>query len=326
MNVEKVLPDSIVVYAPASIGNVSVGFDVLGAAVSPIDGTLLGDRVYIEASDSEFSLTAVGDFVAKLPTNPKENIVYDCWKVFARELKKKSVALRPLAMTLEKNMPIGSGLGSSACSIVAALDALNQFHGSPLTQMESLALMGEMEGQISGGIHYDNVAPCYLGGVQLMVEELGIISQEVPCFDDWYWVMAYPGIKVSTAEAREILPSQYRRQDIIAHGRHLAGFIHACHSGQPELAAKMIKDVVAEPYRSKLLPNFSGAREYAATAGALATGISGSGPTLFSVCNDKAIAQRVASWLENNYVQNEEGFVHVCRLDKQGSIVTGSKL
>ena len=316
----------VVVYAPASIGNVSVGFDVLGAAVSPIDGTLLGDRVMVKAGDEPFSLKAAGSFVSKLPTEAKENIVYDCWTVFAREIDKKGVALKPLEMTLEKNMPIGSGLGSSACSIVAALDALNRFHGQPLDETELLALMGEMEGKISGGIHYDNVAPCYLGGVQLMLEELGIISQEVPCFDDWYWVMAYPGIKVSTAEAREILPSQYRRQDIIAHGRHLAGFIHACHSGQPELAAKMIKDVIAEPYREKLLPGFADARKYALSAGALATGISGSGPTLFSICKEKDVAERVARWLEQNYVQNEEGFVHVCRLDKQGSIVTGSEL
>lgn len=316
----------VVVYAPASIGNVSVGFDVLGAAVSPVDGTLLGDRVLVKSGAEPFSLKTAGDFVEKLPTEPKENIVYDCWVVFARELDKKGVELKPLEMTLEKNMPIGSGLGSSACSIVAALDALNRFHGQPLNETELLALMGEMEGKISGGIHYDNVAPCYLGGVQLMLEELGIISQEVPCFDDWCWVMAYPGIKVSTAEAREILPSQYRRQDIIAHGRHLAGFIHACHSGQPELAAKMIKDVIAEPYREKLLPGFANARQYAASAGALATGISGSGPTLFSICKEKDVAERVARWLEQNYVQNEEGFVHVCRLDKQGSKVTGSEL
>lgn len=320
------MSQGVVVYAPASIGNVSVGFDVLGAAVSPIDGTRLGDCVEVKRGDEPFTLETKGDFVSKLPSEPKENIVYQCWVVFARELNKKGVELKPVAMTLEKNMPIGSGLGSSACSIVAALDALNQFHDNPLSQMELLALMGEMEGQISGGVHYDNVAPCYLGGLQLMLEELGIISQEVPCFDDWYWVMAYPGIKVSTAEAREILPSQYRRQDIIAHGRHLGGFIHACYSKQPELAAKMIKDVIAEPYRAKLLPGFAQAREYAATAGALATGISGSGPTLFSICKDKDVAERVARWLEENYVQNNEGFVHVCRLDKQGSKLTGSEL
>ncbi|MCL9781112.1 homoserine kinase [Vibrio sp. S4M6] len=316
----------VVVYAPASIGNVSVGFDVLGAAVSPIDGSLLGDRVAVTAGSEPFSLSTSGSFVDKLPEDAKDNIVFDCWAAFSRELDKKGLECQPVHLTLEKNMPIGSGLGSSACSIVAALDALNQFHGEPLSQDELLVVMGEMEGKISGSVHYDNVAPCYLGGVQLMVEELGMISQEVPSFENWYWVMAYPGITVSTSEAREILPCQYRRQDVINHGRHLAGFIHACHSGQPELAAKMIKDVIAEPYREKLLPGFAQARAFAESAGALATGISGSGPTLFSICQEKEVAQRVATWLETHYVQNKDGFVHVCRLDKQGSTITGSKL
>ncbi|MGF1725978.1 homoserine kinase [Photobacterium nomapromontoriensis] len=317
---------SVVVYAPASIGNVSVGFDVLGAAVSPVDGTLLGDRVQVDAGSQPFTLTCVGRFVDKLPAQAEENIVYRCWQVFARELDKKGQRLKSVAMTLEKNMPIGSGLGSSACSIVAALDALNRFHDLPLNEMELLALMGEMEAEISGSLHYDNVAPCYLGGLQLMVETMGIISQPVPCFDEWYWVMAYPGIKVPTAEARAILPSQYRRQDVVAHGRYLGGFIHACHSQQPELAAKMIKDVVAEPYRERLLPGFADARQYALEAGALASGISGSGPTMFSVCDDLDVANRIARWLQEHYVQNDEGFVHVCRLDGQGSKVTGSEL
>ncbi|MPW36831.1 homoserine kinase [Vibrio sp. B1Z05] len=320
------MKESVCVYAPASIGNVSVGFDVLGAAVSPIDGTLLGDRVMVATGESEFSLKTAGRFVSKLPADAKQNIVYRCWQVFATEVARKGIALRHLEMTLEKNMPIGSGLGSSACSIVAALDALNQFHNNPLNETELLALMGKMEGEISGGIHYDNVAPCYLGGVQLMVEELGIISQEVPSFDDWYWVMAYPGINVSTAAAREILPAQYRRQDIIAHGRHLAGFIHASYSGQSKLAAKMIKDVIAEPYRQRLLPGFPEAREYAETVGALTSGISGSGPTMFTICDSLEVAERVKAWLETNYVQNDEGFVHICKIDQQGSKGTGSKL
>lgn len=317
---------SVVVYAPASIGNVSVGFDVLGAAVSPIDGTLLGDRVKVAAGQTSFRLQCVGAFVDKLPQQAEENIVYRCWQVFARELDKKGVTLQPVDVTLEKNMPIGSGLGSSACSIVAALDALNRFHDQPLNETELLALMGEMEGEISGSLHYDNVAPCFLGGLQFMVEELGIISQKVPCFDDWYWVMAYPGIKVPTAEARAILPAQYRRQDVITHGRHLGGFIHACHSNQPLLAAKMIKDVVAEPYREKLLPGFAQARQHALDAGAIASGISGSGPTMFSICTDLEVAKRLARWLEEHYVQSDEGFVHVCRLDSLGAKVTGSEL
>ncbi|WP_323636792.1 homoserine kinase [Pectobacterium polaris] len=302
------------VYAPASIGNVSVGFDVLGAAVSPVDGSLLGDCVSVEAADL-FSLRSEGRFVSKLPDNPKENIVYQCWELFCQEIGKTV----PVAMTLEKNMPIGSGLGSSACSVVAGLMAMNEFCGKPLDDTRLLKLMGELEGRISGSVHYDNVAPCFLGGVQLMLEENGIISQPVPSFDDWLWVMAYPGIKVSTAEARAILPAQYRRQDCISHGRYLAGFIHACHTGQAELAAKLMKDVIAEPYRTKLLPGFAAARQAAEDIGALACGISGSGPTLFSICNDMASAQRLTDWLRDNYLQNDEGFVHICRLDTTGA-------
>ncbi|ERK12437.1 MAG: homoserine kinase [Pantoea sp.] len=302
------------IYAPASIGNVSVGFDVLGAAVSPVDGTLLGDCVSVEAAD-RFSLVNKGRFVSKLPDNPQENIVYQCWQRFCEAIGKEV----PVAMTLEKNMPIGSGLGSSACSVVAGLMAMNEFCGKPLNDTELLALMGELEGRISGSVHYDNVAPCFLGGVQLMIEENGIISQSVPSFDEWLWVMAYPGIKVSTAEARAILPAQYRKQDIIKHGRLLGGFIHACHTQQPELAAKLMQDVVAEPYRTKLLPGFAEARQAAADIGALACGISGSGPTLFAVCNEMATAQRMADWLSQHYLQNEEGFVHICRLDTAGA-------
>ncbi len=302
------------IYAPASIGNVSVGFDVLGAAVSPVDGLLLGDCVAVEAAD-RFSLVNRGRFVSKLPDDPKENIVYQCWERFCQAIGKEV----PVAMTLEKNMPIGSGLGSSACSVVAGLMAMNEFCGKPLSDTALLALMGELEGRISGSVHYDNVAPCFLGGVQLMIEEQGIISQQVPCFDEWLWVMAYPGIKVSTAEARAILPAQYRKQDVIKHGRLLAGFIHACHTRQPQLAAKLMQDVVAEPYRTKLLPGFAAARQAAADIGALACGISGSGPTLFAVCNERATAQRMADWLNQHYLQNEEGFVHICRLDTAGA-------
>ena len=306
------------VYAPASIGNVSVGFDVLGAAVSPVNGELLGDCVSVEAA-GEFSLTNQGRFVSKLPAEPRENIVYQCWERFCQEIGKTI----PVAMTLEKNMPIGSGLGSSACSVVAGLMAMNEFCGKPLSDARLLALMGELEGLISGSIHYDNVAPCFLGGLQLMLEENGIISQDVPGFEEWLWVMAYPGIKVSTAEARAILPAQYRRQDCIAHGRYLAGFIHACHTQQPALAAKLMKDVIAEPYRTKLLPGFNDARQAATEMGALACGISGSGPTMFAVCDNPATAQRVADWLSQHYLQNNEGFVHICRLDTAGARVLG---
>jgi homoserine kinase len=229
-------------------------------------------------------------------------------------------------MTLEKNLPVGSGLGSSSSSIVAALEALNAWHDYLLNEHTMLTIMGEMEGKISGSVHYDNVAPCYLGGLQLMVNEGGEISQKIPSFKEWYWVVAYPGIAISTSVARNILPKQYPLADALTYGRRLGAFVHACHTNQPALAASMLSDVIAEPYRSQLIPGFDKARMVAKQNGALAMGISGSGPTIFAVMNDLSQAESLKTWLIENFLQNDEGFCHICRLDEQGARVLGKEL
>ncbi|WP_372880741.1 homoserine kinase [Psychromonas sp.] len=317
---------SVVAYAPASTANVSVGFDVLGGALAPINGDLFGDRVKISAGDFGFSLECSGRYAHKLPADYKTNIVYQCYLVYQDALKKQNKEILPVKMTLEKNLPVGSGLGSSSSSIVAALEALNAWHDYLLDENEMLLLMGEMEGQISGSVHYDNVAPCYLGGMQLMINEGGVISQTIPSFKEWYWVVAYPGISISTSAARNILPAQYRLSDTLTYGRRLGAFVHASHSNQPELAAEMLKDVIAEPYRSQLIPGFKEARLFAQQSGALAMGISGSGPTVFAVMTDLVQAQSLQHWLTENFLQNDEGFCHICRLDEQGARVLGTEL
>ncbi|QFI38824.1 homoserine kinase [Moritella marina ATCC 15381] len=317
---------SIVVFAPASVANVSAGFDALGFPIAPIDGSLIGDKVFITDADSAFSLVSSGRFKHKLPDDYRENIIYDCYLGYAAALEKRGLKIKSIAMELEKNLPIGSGLGSSAASIVAGLEALNVFHDNSLEEHEMVLLMGELEGKISGSVHYDNVAPCALGGMQLMLNENGVVSQSVPCFDEWYWVVAYPGINISTAAARDILPTQYSRADCLTYGRHLAGFIHACYSKQQDLAAAMLQDVIAEPYRSQLIPKFDDVRDYAKELGALATGISGSGPTVFNVMTDLAQAEKLKAWLDANFIQNDDGFTHICKLDKEGARVVGREL
>lgn len=302
------------VYAPASIGNVNVGFDLLGAALAPIDGTRLGDTVTAEVAD-RFSLHIGGRYQDALPQSLQQNIVWQSWVRFCKLLNKEI----PVALTLEKNMPIGSGLGSSACSIVASVVALNQLCHQPLDTQALLTLMGELEGAISGSIHYDNVAPCFLGGLQFVLNEGALISQSLPFFDDWLWVVAYPGSTLSTAEARAILPNSYPRTTCIEQSRLFAGFVHACHTRQAALAANLMIDTLAEPWRAPLLPGYTAACQAVKTRGALTCGISGSGPTLFAICPDLAIAQSVEIWLSQHYLQNENGFVHICRLDKIGA-------
>ncbi|MDO6446551.1 homoserine kinase [Colwellia sp. 1_MG-2023] len=315
------------VFAPASIGNVSVGFDVLGLAVKPIDGTLLGDVVSVAASDSD-SLIVQGEFAKKLPGEPTDNIVWHCLTLFNQALVEANQAIDTVLLTLEKKMPVGSGLGSSACSVVAALEALNCYyqtnHHFSFDKEKMLFMMGQMEAQISGSLHYDNVAPCYYGGMQLMVPDSNIITRTLPSFDDCYFVMAYPGIEVSTKAARDVLPDSYSRSDLITFGQNLATFVDACHRNDKQQAFSVVTDIVAQPYRQHLLPGFENACDYLSSQGCLAVGISGSGPTLFCVTDDKEKAQSFALWLEEHYLQTLssgvcEGFVHVCQADIQGA-------
>ncbi|MDO6427464.1 homoserine kinase [Thalassotalea sp. 1_MG-2023] len=318
---------SVSVFAPASIGNMSVGFDVLGVAVKPVDGTLLGDIVTVEASP-ENRLTVVGAFANKLPQDPKENIVWDCLQLFNESLLQSGQQPVTVNIILEKKMPVGSGLGSSACSVVAALEALNYFYKVTtefqFSKAVMLKLMGRMEAQISGSLHYDNVAPCYYGGIQLMVPDDNVICQTLPQFEDCYYVMAYPGIEVSTKAAREVLPASYSRKDVITFGQNLATFVDACHRGNKALAFSVVNDVIAQPYRQHLLPGFEQACAHLHEQGCLAVGISGSGPTLFCVTDNEQKANDFANWLKAHYLQTlstgqSEGFVHVCRVDNQGA-------
>ncbi len=314
---------SVSVFAPASIGNVSVGFDVLGLAVKPIDGSLLGDVVTVSATSNESSLTVVGDFADKLPSKKEDNIVWSCLLLFNEQLTKAQQTPVSVELTLDKKMPVGSGLGSSACSVVAALAGLNAFyakyHDFSFDENVLLKMTGQMEAQISGSLHYDNVAPCYLGGLQLMVPDENVISRVLPSFDDCYYVMAYPGIEVSTKAARDVLPTSYSRSDVISYGQNLATFVDACHRQDKSQAFSVLTDVVAEPYRTNLLPRYQSSRDFLTAQGALAVGISGSGPTLFCVSDSEQQAQQFALWLQDNYLQTELGFVHVCKVDDIGA-------
>lgn len=315
---------SVSVFAPASIGNVSVGFDVLGLAVKPIDGTLLGDIVSVEKS-SENNLVVIGQFAHKLPGAVTDNIVWKCLELFNKALNEAGFVIDQVNLTLEKKMPVGSGLGSSACSVVAAIEGLNayyqKYHQVGFDEKARLLMMGQMEAQISGSLHYDNVAPCFLGGLQLMVPDDNIISRTLPDFVGCYYVMAYPGIEVSTKAAREVLPTSYSRHDLIRYGQNLATFVDACHRQDKQQAFSVLEDIVAEAYRKHLLPGFANAKEYLMAQGSLAVGISGSGPTMFCVYDQLSNAQACATWLENNYLQTGDGFVHVCKVDTVGATV-----
>jgi homoserine kinase len=157
-----------------------------------------------------------------------------------------------------------------------------------------------------------------------MVPDGKVIARSIPTFDDCFFVMAYPGIEVSTKAARDVLPKSYSRADLISFGQNLATFVDACHRQDKQQAFSVLEDVVAESYRQHLLPGYQEAKAYLMAQGSLAVGISGSGPTLFCVCDDLSLAQKNAEWLQANYLQTvngeNNGFVHVCQADINGVI------
>jgi homoserine kinase len=309
----------LTVYAPASSGNVSVGFDALGLALAPVDGSLLGDCVSIIAGEpGDWMLRVDGPFADALPQDQEQNIVITSCRRFEEAVRATGVEIRPLNITLDKRLPVGSGLGSSASSIVATLVALNHFYGRPLDHPALLQLMAEMEGSISGEVHLDNIAPCLHGGLRLCMP--GSARQySLPWPGHWQAVVAWPGTRLETRPAREVLPEKYDRKTVVRHGAQFALFVHQLYQGEALGAANCLVDLLAEPYRKTLLPGFESARVELSKMGALATGISGSGPTVFSIVDDSQTAQAVAGWLENHYLQNETGFVHICRADLAGA-------
>lgn len=310
---------TLTVYAPASSGNVSVGFDALGLALAPMDGSLLGDCVSIlPGTPDDWMLCMDGPFAHALPQDQEQNIVITSARRFEQAAGAIGVDVHPLNITLDKRLPVGSGLGSSASSIVATLVALNYYFDRPLDRPALLTLMAEMEGSISGEVHLDNIAPCLLGGLRLCMPD-GARQYGLPWPGHWQSVVAWPGTRLETRPAREVLPSSYERKTVVAHGAQFALFVHQLYQGDVAAAAECLVDFLAEPYRKSLLPGFEEARVELAKMGVLATGISGSGPTIFCIVDDSHVAEAAAQWLQHNYLLNESGFVHICRADLAGA-------
>ena len=308
----------IEVFAPASSGNFAVGFDLLGAALAPADGTLLGDIVAIEASTAgqdEFSCT--GLYAAKLAGPKEDNLAYQCLIHFREHVASEMPACR---LELKKNLPVGSGLGSSACSVVAAFAALDKFAETNLSQNQLLELMADFEEKVSGGRHYDNIAPCYLGGLQLCGDLVPNKSLTIPTDENWQLVVAYPGFALNTAKAREVLPKDVSMHTSIDYGQRLSAFTALCFSGQFDQAIKLMKDELAEPYRQSLITGFTQAKDALPDLGAEVVAISGAGPTLLALTKSSEQAQAIEAWLKEHYL-NEQGFSHICKVDNRGTRV-----
>jgi len=276
----------ITAFAPASIANVGAGFDVLGVALdSP------GDTVTVtKVKEKHFSFH-VETVLANVPVTEDKNIAAYVAKLMMEELKCDF----GIEMILHKNMPVGSGIGSSGASVVASLFAVNALLQNPLSKKELLRFAIEGERKASGAAHGDNVAPALFGGACIIRNEkpLDVISFHI--HPSITWIVLSPHVSLTTAKARSVLPHVVPLQDVTRQMGNMGGLLIGLMEGNADIIRHCMVDHIAEPKRRSLIPAFSEVKEAAIKAGALAAGISGSGPAIFAVTLSKERAAFIAN-------------------------------
>lgn len=303
------------VFAPASIANVAVGYDILGFAIDKP-----GDEIIVNFSDTPgLKITEIRGAKGKLPFEVLKNTAG-----FAAQkmLEHISEERRGLEMKIHKKMPFGSGLGSSAASAAAGVMAVNEILGRPLTksQMLPFAVLGE---QIAdGAYHADNVGPSLLGGMQLIRsnDTLDIHRLHVP--KGLYATVIYPHIKVLTKDSRSILSDQTSLKQCIEQTGNIAGFIVGLYNGDFDLIGRSLQDVIIEPQRAQLIPHFYEVKDAVLEAGALGCSISGAGPSIFALSANSLIAEQVGEVMTriftNHKIKNE---LFISTINQEGAVL-----
>lgn len=283
--------NEIKLFCPATVANLSCGFDVLGLCLEGI-----GDEMIIRKSPKKgIRITKITG--ANLPLETERNVA----GVAGMALLKNLDLDFGFEMEIHKKIKAGSGIGSSSASAAGAVVGINELLEKPFSRRELIPFAMEGEFLASGSYHADNVAPAILGGITLVrgYEPLEVISLPVP--EDLFVVIVHPQIEVKTADARLVLPKELALKTAITQWGNLSGFVHALHTNDYDLMGRCLVDVVAEPYRKALIPGFEEVQKIALEYGALGCGISGSGPSIFALSQCYEVAERVTKHMHEYY-------------------------
>ncbi len=276
----------IKVFAPATVANVVCGFDVLGFAVNEP-----GDEVTMRLVDEPgVRLLKITGDDGRLPLDSAKNTVSASVQHYLNHLNRLDVGVE---IELHKKMPIGSGLGSSSASTVAGLFAINQLMGNLLTAKELVPFAMKGEELACGYGHADNVAPALMGGFVLIrsYEPLDIISLPTP--SNLFAAIVYPEVDVPTKDARQMIRAKVLLKDAVTQWGNVAGLVSGLFLNDIDLVGRSMKDVLIEPVRSILIPDFELLRLLAMDNGAVGFGISGSGPSVFALTKDEETARKI---------------------------------
>lgn len=295
-------------FASATIGNVACGFDVLGFAIKEP-----GDEVILtlheeSSSESPVSIKAIHGDGGALPRDPKKNTSSFVVLKFLEYLRNhKGIDFQGhIDLELKKNLPLSSGMGSSAASAAAALIAANELLGSPCTKMELVHFAIEGERVACGSAHADNAAPAMLGNFILIRSYNPLDLITIPPPDQLYCTLAHPHIELRTAYARSVLPRSISLKTATEQWGNVGALISGLLTSDYELIGRALVDVIAEPKRAPLIPGFYEVKEAALGAGALGCSIAGSGPSIFAFSSSAATAEKAGAAMRNAFLDIDE--------------------
>lgn len=260
--------------APASIGNVGIGFDVLGLAFDAARDRVTAAR---EATPGA-RLGAVSGLMTSLPDRPETNTALAA----AQALLEAAGADFGVRLSIDKGVPLSAGMGGSAASAVAAAVAVNALLPAPLATAALLpfALAGERAS--CDPPPWDNVVAALFGGLVLVARERPALVHRLPVPAGIVSLLFHPPVRTETKAARELLKAEVPMRVAVEHGRRLAAFVAGCATGDAALLRAGLDDILVEPQRAHLLPALAPVKAAALAAGALGCSFSGSGPAVFA--------------------------------------------
>lgn len=285
--------NSVRAFAPATVANVSCGFDILGFAIDA-----MGDVVEVrEKKEPGLQVVSITGDGGRLPFEAEKNTCAVAIQAMLDELGQEI----GMEIYLEKGLPLGSGMGSSAASAVAALVAANRLLGEPFEKKQLLPFAMVAEKVACGAGHADNVAPSLLGGFVLIRDyhPLDVIKLHVP--DGLHCTLLHPHFELKTSDSRSVLRDNVSLKHSTIQSGNVAGLIAGLFQEDFELIGRSLRDVIAEPYRATLIPGFYEVKEAVKAAGALGMGISGSGPTLFALSKGEKTVQSIIDAAQQVY-------------------------
>lgn len=308
--------ESIKVFAPATVANVACGFDVLGFAVDNP-----GDEVILKLKSSPgVKITSITGDEGRLSKDAARNTVGVSINHFLHRIQSR----QGISVELNKKMPLGSGLGSSAASAVAGVFAVNELLGMPMKQEELLPFAMEGERLACGSAHADNVAPSLLGGFVLIRSYQPLDVIKIPTPSELYCTIIHPHVEVQTKDARDILRKQIPMSDAIIQWGNVGGLIAGLMMSDYGLIGRSMQDVIIEPARAILIPGYYDVKQAALDAGAIGCGISGSGPSIFALSKDRDTAVYIGEKMQQTFNAIMIGSeVYVSKINNSGPVVLG---